>query len=132
MLHTSLCLPQGLTNKECMLCVLTAFEILSGQGAGEHSLTHSHLSTCIFTVKRQSHYVSQARPSTLIPGSSIFSCMELYFSLILVGPKREVKVQFTSHSCVSVSSSDDVLLALSCMDKMMRKRRQVYTDIVYQ
>ena len=23
---------QGLTNKECMLCVLTAFEILSGQG----------------------------------------------------------------------------------------------------
>ena len=28
----SLCV-QGLTNKECMLCVLTAFEILSGQGA---------------------------------------------------------------------------------------------------
>ena len=26
---------QGLSNKECMLCVLTAFEILSGQGVCE-------------------------------------------------------------------------------------------------
>ena len=60
--------------------------------------------------------------------------VQLYGALLQLDtgrPTRNLKCtprKFTHHSfssCVSVSSSDDVLLALSCMDKMMRKRRQV-------
>ena len=43
---------QGLTNKECMLCVLTAFEILSGQGedVATHLFTYSLYSPLLTVV----------------------------------------------------------------------------------
>jgi nucleolar complex protein 3 len=69
----------GLTNKECMLCVLTAFEILSGQGES-------------LTIDSRQFYV------------------QLYGALLQLD---------------TVSLNEDIVLAMECMDKMMRKRRQV-------
>ena len=60
----------------------------------------------------------------------MYSCMEPFFCLtqasssLLKYDNLKVYTQVL-YICLSVSSNEDVMLAVSCMDKMMRKRRQV-------
>ncbi|KAL5471037.1 hypothetical protein EMCRGX_G029111 [Ephydatia muelleri] len=68
-----------LSNRECMLCVLTAFEILSGQGAA-------------LNIDSRQFYT------------------QLY----------EATLQLDA-----LSQKEDVVLAMDCLDRMMRKRREV-------
>lgn len=68
-----------LSNRECMLCVLTAFEILSGQGAA-------------LNIDSRQFYT------------------QLY----------EATLQLDA-----LSQKEDIILAMDCLDRMMRKRREV-------
>ncbi|XP_064381917.1 nucleolar complex protein 3 homolog isoform X2 [Halichondria panicea] len=75
----------GLSNRECMQCVSTAFEILSGQGSS-------------LNIDPRQFYV------------------QLYGALLQLDTR---------------STNEDLLLAVECMDKLIRKRRQISLQRVF-